>query len=71
MAETIFSVERGPEEELIVRFKPKALHVMPAPVRGHLRAARREVLLAFRRAVDEAISATEREEKPKQKVDIE
>jgi hypothetical protein len=71
MAETIFSIEQGPEEELIVRFRPKALHVMPAPVRGHLRAARREVLLAFRRALDEAISVIEREEKPKEKVDIE
>jgi hypothetical protein len=71
MAETIFSIERGPGPELIIRFKPKTLHVMPAPVRGHLRAARREVLLAFRRALDEAISAMEREEKPREKADIE
>ena len=71
MAETIFSIERGPEEELIVRFKSKTLHVMPAPVKGHLRAARREVLLAFRRALDEAISVIERDEKPKERSNIE
>ena len=71
MAETIFSIEWGPEEELIVRFKSKNLHVKRVPVRGHVRAASREVLLAFRRALDEVISAVEREEKPKEKVDIE
>jgi hypothetical protein len=71
MAETIFSIERGPDEELIVRFKPKTLPAMPAPLRGHLRAARREMLLAFRLALDQAISAMEREEKPKERGNIE
>jgi hypothetical protein len=72
MAETIFSIERGPEEELIVRFKkPKTLHMRPAPVRGHFKAAGREVLLAFRRALDEAISAIECDERPKERGNIE
>lgn len=67
MAETVFSIERGPEDELIVRFKPKMLPLLPTPVRDHLRAVRKDVLLAVRSMLDEAISAMEREEKPKKK----
>ena len=67
MAETVFSIERGPEDELIVRFKLKTLPLLPTPVRDHLRAARKDILLAVRRLADEALTAMEREEKPKKK----
>ncbi len=70
MAEKIFSIERGPDDELTVRIKPKTLKLISPPVRGHLKAVRKELLLAVRSVLDEAISAVEREERPKKKAKI-
>ncbi len=70
MAETIFSIERGPEDELTLRIKPKTLRLISPPVKGHLMAVRKELLLAIRSVLDEAISAVDREEKPKKKTKI-
>ncbi|RLC73217.1 MAG: hypothetical protein DRI26_01320 [Chloroflexi bacterium] len=62
MAEKLFSLERGPEGELIVHLKHPRLWILPE-FRGHLRSAGKEVLLAFRSLLDETISAIEKEEK--------
>ncbi len=66
MAEKIFSLERGPEGELIVRLRRPELWILPE-FRGHLRSASKEVLLAFRSLIDETISAIEKGEKRRSK----
>jgi hypothetical protein len=63
MSQTIFSIERGAEDELLLRFKPVVPRVLPATAKTHLRIAGKEGLLVFRSLIDEAISAIEREEK--------
>lgn len=55
----MFSVERGPEDELVFRFKRPKLRFVPEEPKGHLRAASRETLLAFRSLFDKAISSIE------------
>jgi len=73
MPGTIFSIERGPEDELIFRFKRPRFRLMPE-ARGHLREASKETLLAFRSLIDEAISSIERREEregKKTKIEVE
>ncbi len=43
------------------------LNLLPDETRGHVRAAQKEVLLAFRSLVDEAIRYVEESEKPRSK----
>ena len=66
MKERIFSVERGPDGEVVFSFKqPKFEFTFTA--REHLRAASKETLLAFRSLIDDAISAIEGKEEKKSK----
>lgn len=69
MTEKLFSLERGPEGEFIVQLKHPRLWFLPE-FQSHLRLAGKEVLLAFRSLLDEAISAVERKEKPKKRTEI-
>jgi hypothetical protein len=72
MPDVIFSVERGPENEITVRFKPKALQLVPPLVGEHLRSAKKEVLLAVKHVLTQAITAIEHEEKKgKEKTEVE
>ncbi|MDO8689562.1 MAG: hypothetical protein Q8R28_17550 [Dehalococcoidia bacterium] len=43
------------------------LNLFPTETRGHVRAAQKEMLLAFRSIVDEAIRYVEESEKPRTK----
>lgn len=43
------------------------LNLLPTEARGHVRAAQKEMLLAFRSLVDEAIRCVEESEKPRSK----
>jgi hypothetical protein len=66
MAEKIFSVKRGPDDEVIFSFKqPKFEFAVDA--REHARAASKEILLAFRSLIDDAISTIEGKEEKKSK----
>ena len=65
MAEKILEIERE-GEEVILRFRRPDLRV-PEDTRGHLRAARKETLLAIRSLIDRAIERDEEAEKGKGK----
>jgi hypothetical protein len=58
--------EHRPGEGVILRFKPAPGKILPDEARGHVRAARKEMLLALRSLVDAAIV---REEKAEKKVE--
>ncbi len=59
MTDKILECEYRPGEEFVLRFRPPKLQMMSEPTREHLRAARREMLLAVRSIIDEAIRRTE------------
>lgn len=64
----ILKIERSPEGEIVIRLRrPK---ILPEEVRSHLRAARKEGLLAFRSLIDAVITRLEKAE-PKEKTKIE
>jgi len=58
-------LERTEQGEYVLRFKLPTLTVDPEPVSGHLKQARKEVLLAIRNLLDKAIEETEEKSKPK------
>ncbi len=62
MGERIIEVERGPEE-LVVRLRLPRIGVLSDEARGHIRAARKELLLSLRSLIDQAIQHTEEVEK--------
>ncbi len=67
MARKLFSIERGPEDEIIFSFQQPELN-FTLKAREHFRTASKETLLAFRSLIDDAISAVEsKEEKKSQK----
>ena len=61
MSNAIFEVEHRPGEEVVLRFKSPRFRGLSDTTKQHLRAARKEMLLALRDALDRAI---ERAEKP-------
>lgn len=63
MNDKILEVERTPEDEWVVRFRPGSLHWLPDETKRHLTGARKEILLAVRSAVDQAIQHTDEGEK--------
>lgn len=67
MAEKIFEIEHHPGEEVILRFKAPMFSILPEATRGHLRTARKEVLLALRSLLDKEIERVEKAEKTKAK----
>ena len=62
MSDTILEVDYRPGEEIVLRFKIPKFLGLPDSSRGHLLAARKETLLAFRSMLDSAI---ERAEEPR------
>lgn len=66
----ILKVEREEEGKVAVRFRLRFPEVLPASTRDHLKAARKESLLAFRnlvtQTIDRRIESLARE-KPKKK----
>ncbi len=58
-------LERTEQGEYVLRFKLPTLTVDSEPVSGHLKQARKEVLLAIRNLLDKAIEETEEKSKPR------
>ena len=52
-------VERGAEGEYVLKFKLPRFTVTPDPTGGHLKQAKREILLAVRSFIDKAIEVVE------------
>lgn len=77
MGEKIFECEYSPGEEIVMRFRPPRLKMVPAATRNHIRVAHKELLLALRSLIDGAIEAIERreksekEEKKRKKIEVE
>lgn len=55
--------EHRPGEELVLRFRPPILGLIPDEAQGHVRLARKEMLLALRSIIDAGIKRTEEAEK--------
>jgi len=62
MTDKILECEYRPGEEFVLRFRPPKLQMMSEPTREHLRAARKEMLLAVRSIIDQAIRRMEEAE---------
>jgi len=67
MGDSIFEVEHRPGEEVVLRFKSPKFRGLPDSTWQHLLAARKEMLLALRSMLDEAIERTEKSTKAKGK----
>ena len=65
MSDAMFEFERLPGEGFVFRFNPPRPSLLAPEPRSHLRAARKEVLLALRSLIDVAIEGLEKEDKPK------
>ena len=59
MAPRLVELNYNPEEGLTLRFQPRSLSLVPEATRTHLRAAKKELLLALRGCIDGAIERTE------------
>ena len=55
--------EYHPGEEFVLRFKPPLLKILPEETKGHIKAVRKETLLALRSLIDAAIGQVEKAEK--------
>jgi hypothetical protein len=53
-------LERAGEGEYILRFKIPQIKITPDPTGGHLKQAKKEILLAVRSLIDKAISVEEK-----------
>ena len=62
MTDKILECEYHPGEEFVLRFRPPKLQMMSEPTREHLRVARKEMLLAIRSMIDQAIRRVEEAE---------
>jgi len=60
MSDSIFQVEYHPGEEIVLHFKPPTLWGLPDSTQQHLAVAGKEMLLALRGVLDEAIEKAER-----------
>ena len=59
MADRFIEVDYSPDEGLTLHFRPHSLSLIPEPTRQHIRAANKEMLLALRSFVDQAIDRME------------
>ena len=60
MRPRVFEVSYTQAEGLTVRVRPPTIRLLPESTMGHLRQANRELLLAVRSVLDEAIGVVER-----------
>ncbi len=63
MTDKILECEYRPGEEFVIRFRPPKLPMMSEPTKEHLRAARKEMLLAVRSMIDQAIQRIDETER--------
>lgn len=66
MERKIFSVDRGPDNEIVFSVKQPSFD-FTLKAREHLKSASKETLLAFRSLIDDSISALEKEGKSAKK----
>ena len=59
MSDSIFELEHHPGGEVVLRFKSPKFWGMPDATRQHLLSAKKEVLLALRSMLDQAIEGAE------------
>ena len=59
MADRFVEINYSPKDGLTLRFMPRSLSLIPQPAREHLQAANKELLLALRSFVDQAIEGLE------------
>ncbi len=52
---SLFEMEYNPGNEVVIRIKSAKLHLMPDSTKGHIKTARKEMLLALRDLVDSAV----------------
>ena len=67
MAKRVFEVEYHPGEEVVLRFRAPELPFVSEATKGHVKMARKEMLLAIRSLLDRAIEHAEEAEKTKAK----
>lgn len=67
MVERLVEVEYKPDEGLVLRFKPPRFRTIPESARGHIARAHKEVLLALRSSLDDAIEMVEEAERKAEK----
>jgi len=64
--------EHRPGGEFVLRFKPPLPKILPEETRGHIKAVRKEMLLALRSLIDAAIGQVEEAEKKRRtKIEVE
>lgn len=64
--------EHHPGEEFVLRFKPPLPKILPEETKGHIKAVRKETLLALRSIIDAAIGRMEEAGKKKRtKIEVE
>jgi hypothetical protein len=60
MSDSLFEVEYHPDNEVVIRIKGPSLHMLPDPAKGHLTAARREIMLALREMLDKSLEKNDK-----------
>jgi hypothetical protein len=63
MTRGVIEWEHRPGDEFVLRFKPPISKIVPDEARGHIRAARKEMLLAVKSLIDATIARLEEEKK--------
>ena len=63
MADRFIEVDYNCTDGFTLRVNPRGLHLLPEPARGDIRAANKEILLAIRSFLDQAISRVEEDDK--------
>ena len=64
MSDSVIEIEGRPGEGFVLRIKPGAFSIFPTETRSHIRAARKEMLLALRSVLDHAIEGIDKAETP-------
>ena len=55
--------EHRPGEEFVLRIKPPQGKIVPEEIKSHIRAARKEMLLAMRSLIDSALTRLDEKKK--------
>ena len=63
MPDRVVEINYSQSEGLTLRFKPASLSLVPEPAKEHFKAANKELLMALRSFVDQAIDTMEPEVK--------
>jgi len=64
MSDSMFEISFQPGEEVVIRLRAPNLKMMKGETAQHIIGAKKEMLMALRSLLDEAISKTEASESP-------